>query len=594
MSFDGIVLAAVRTELEATLIHARIDKIYQPASDTLVLHTRQKGITRKLLLSAHATHTRVHFTEQSFENPPSPPLFCMVLRKHLEGSRVIRVSQPGLERQLSLHVETVDELGRPGERVLVCEIMGKHSNIILVDPVTGIILDGIRRYTHAVSRHREVLPGRPYVPPPAQEKLEPAGTSEEAFRQRFLDGPLTRQAHRVLLESFSGFGPLTAREVVARAGLGPDTEVDACGDYEFTRLWQAFSEITGVVQEKRFLPTLVRENGRYIAFSAIDLKQYGGLARQHPESISQAVDTFSAVRQARERLEQQRRDLESLVSRELKRCYKKMSAQQQDVETAADADRFRLAGELVTAHIHKLAKGMTEAELENFYDPEGGTVTVRLERELTPAENAQAYFRKYNKAKSTARQAGEQLAKTQEEADYLESVLYEIAQAQDFSDLDQVREELISAGYLKRKPETRGKKNVEGKVRESAPLRFVSNDGLTILVGKNNVQNDYITLRMARGDDLWLHVKDIPGSHVLVRTEGHPVTPDSTLNQAALLAAYFSKARHSSKVPVDYTYARHVRKPKGAPPGKVIYDHQQTVFITPGDEVAVLLEQLEL
>jgi len=584
MAFDGIFLAAIREEL-ADLIGSRVDRIFQPEKETIILHLRKCRETKKLLLCSFADQARVHLTSTIFTNPPSPPLFCMVLRKHLEGSTLISVVQPALERVLKLQFNTIDELGRLTTRVVVTEIMGKHSNIILLNP-DGEIVDATRRYTHAVSRHREVLPGRPYVPPPVQDKADPGKLDDEAFISSLLDSSLNTPLERLLVEKLAGTGPEAAREILYRAGIPTKTTLDICGIYELNRLWQALKEVLAATSPSTWQPVVVTgKDQKPLAFAALELHQYQGLPREYFASPSAACDRFFSARREAQLLEGLRLSLEHVLQRELKRCHKKEGLQAATVAEAAGAEAWRLAGELIAANIYRLEKGQDAFTTQNFYDPEGRPVNIELDPALTPAENARVYFNRYSKAKNAAHLAREQLEKTHEEIAYLESIAQALAMATTRDDLVEIQRELRRAGYL---PEIREKQQPGKKTKQkeapqrSLPLEFVSPDGFKILVGKNNRQNDWLTLRQAVDRDLWFHARDIPGSHVIIKTNGQEV-PAATLEMAARLAARYSSARQSSRVAVDYTLVKHVRKPAGARPGRVIYEHQRTVYVVPAE-----------
>ncbi|PRR70151.1 Rqc2 family fibronectin-binding protein [Neomoorella humiferrea] len=582
MACDGLFLAAVREELRES-VGSRVDRIFQPEKETIIIHLRRGRETRKLLLCSLADQARVHFTTASFTNPASPPLFCMVLRKHLEGGILEAVEQPNLERILSFRFQTTDELGRPTTRLLIIEVMGKHANIILLDP-SNTIIDAARRYTHAVSRYREVLPGRPYIPPPPQVKADPRNLEMDAFIRLMWENSWDIPLERLLVEKIAGVGPQTAREIICRAGLPAETTLEGCGEYELTRLYRAVQEIAAAVCPQGWRPVVIMEReGETLAFAAFELFQFEGLSRQFMATPSAACDFFYQVRRERQLLEATRRSLEHVIDRELKRCYKKEGLQAASVAEAADAEKFRLAGELITANIYRLEKGQISFTTPNFYDPHGAEITIELDPSLTPAENAQRYFHRYNKARNAARLAKEQLEQTRTEIAYLESVAQALEMATNFDDLAEIRRELRRAGYIteEKEKDKPGKKSEKKEAaRPSTPMEFTSPDGFKILVGRNNRQNDWLTLKLAGPDDIWLHAKDIPGSHVVIRTGGREV-PAATLEMAARLAARYSRAGGSSRVPVDYTLVKNVRKPPGAKPGMVIYDHQRTVYVAP-------------
>lgn len=583
MAFDGMVLAAARAELEDKLTGGRIDKIHQPEKDELILAIRLPGENIKLLISAHAQNPRIHLTSQTKVNPMTPPLFCMVLRKHLEGGRITRLEQPNFERILRIHVEATDELGNLGEKILICEIMGKHSNIILLEPVSNIIIDSIRRVPHFISRHREVLPGRSYITPPEQEKLNPLQVEEDSFKKLIYASPLETRLDKALLKNITGLSPQTCREIVYRSNLPADNTLDCCGVYELQRLWEEFSKVASMAKLKEFEPTLVRdEKGNVLAFSAIDLTLMTGLPREHG-TMNQLLDKFYLERHGEGLLSRQKNKLLRVINTELERNEKKLAIQEETLLAGEGTEKLRLWGELLTANLYKLEAGLEEARIANFYDPEEGEVIIPLDPQLTPAENAQYYFKKYNKARDSKSIILEQRDQTITEINYLESIVTSVEVGETLGELAEIQEELQLQGYLKEKTPTKaGRKKVKTEIK---PLAFQSSDDLEVLVGKNNRQNDLLTLKLARAEDIWFHVKDIPGSHVILRKSANGQTPDRSLLEAAALAAYYSKARESGKVPVDYTLRKHVHKPNGAKPGMVIYENQHTVWVTPSSGI---------
>lgn len=623
MAFDGPVLAAVTKELKEKLLLSRIEKIYQPTGKelVLVLHTRQQKA--RLTLSAEAREARVHITGEVRENPLTPPLFCMVLRKHLEGGRIIGFEQNGLERVLRIRVEAIDELGRMAEKVLIQEIMGKHSNIILTDPADNIILDGIHRYSHAVSRHREVLPGRVYVAPPEQEKADPLVVSEEAFREVVWQAPEQQSLAKALLAGFSGLSPQTCREIATRSGLAPETAVGTCGDYELQKLWQSMHRLAEDIKAGSFTPTLVlNRTGEAVAFSAVDLtfdvtravdragekpaqesRLNDRLTKEHG-SMNEVLDRYFTLRRQKQGLEQRKNNLLQVVSHEKEKTAKKLAIYEASLTEAAEAEKYKIMGELLTANLYQLKKGAAAIEVINYYDPAGAALEIELDPRFTPAGNAQNYFKKYTKAKNSAKYALSQLESAQTELSYLDSVLGSLDQAESIAEVEEIRPELVDQGYLKEKVSAsrlragagkgsgknagKGAGKGAGKAGTGAeplpPLEFTSSNGLTILVGRNNRQNDRLTLRTAQPEDIWLHVKDMPGSHVIIRCSHLAEVPEQTLAEAAGLAAYYSKARSSANVPVDYTRRKHVHKPNGAKPGMVIYENQRTLYATPIEE----------
>ncbi|MHB1126148.1 MAG: Rqc2 family fibronectin-binding protein [Bacillota bacterium] len=579
MAFDAVVLAAVTRELQEELTGGKIDRVYQPERDTVILHIRRAKNNYRLLASAHATHGRVHLTTAAYPNPATPAMFCMILRKYLEGGRITGISQPGLERVLHLRIEAMDELGDRVERLFVCEIMGKHSNLLLLDPKTGVIIDAIKRYTHATSRYREVLPGRPYLPPPAQDKLNPLEAREEDFIRHLLESPLDRKLPRALLETVSGLSPEMSRELVFRAGLNGEIPLNNCGEYELSKMWQSLGELINIIDQGLYRPTLVIEGKGYLTVSSIDLLQYPG-ERAYEDSISRALDLYFTGRRDQEILHQFRTSVLSAVNKELERCYKKLFIQEETIAAAGEAESYREAGELITANIYRMQKGQEVLDAENFYLPEAPVIRIVLDPRLTPAGNAQNYFRRYNKARSSRDMALRQAIQTREEIVYLQGVQFSLNVAESLQELEEIRLELEKERYLPAKAPARGKKKETAKSTGSQPLSFVSSSGQEILVGRNNRQNDYLTMRVAKDHDLWLHTKDIPGAHVIIRTDNKATSPE-TLEEAAILAAYYSQARDSTKVPVDCTRRSNVWKPRGTRPGMVLYENHRTILVTP-------------
>ncbi|WP_418790507.1 Rqc2 family fibronectin-binding protein [Phosphitispora sp. TUW77] len=582
MAFDGLVMAAVREDLNKTIIGGRIEKIYQPLAKEIILVIHKNRTKYRLLISADPGKARIHFTKTTRENPLTPPLFCMVLRKHLEGGKITGIDQPGLERILNIRVEAIDELGIPAEKILICEVMGKHSNIILVNPTTNIVLDGITRYSYATSRHREILPGRQYIPPPESEKQDPSLVTEDQFRSELWDLSHDLPIEKILLNSFDGFSPQTCREIAIRAGLEPGTGSQYLGEIELTQLWRVFKSIQEQLRSGEFQPVVCFFDDIPAAFSAISLTYYSE-ASCKPGSISEVIDEFYSVKERLEQFKQETANLMKTVQNEIKKARKKHSIHASNLEKADDAEKLKIFGELITANIFRIPERAKTVELENYYDPEGKTVLIPLDPRFSAAENAQLYFKRYSKSRQAGTIARNYLQETRAELDYLESVVTSAEQAENITQLEEIRSELIKEGYIK--PEktgfSRNAKKHEPQVSKPEPMKLNTKEGFEILVGRNNRQNDYLTMKLAQPNDLWLHVKDIPGSHIIIRNPLAGEIPDNVIRKAAEIAAYYSQARESSKAPVDYTLRKNVRKPKGAKPGMVIYDNQKTIIAEP-------------
>ncbi len=579
MAFDALSLRAVTAELQARLVPSRINKIYQPTPTELVLLLHGQGKNYKLLLSAHAQNARVHLTEFNRENPPAPPVFCMLLRKHLEGGMITAINQPDLERMFTLSVAGEDEIGLPTTKVLIAELMGKHSNLILVNQENGLIIDSLKRIPPSLSRVRQVLPGRPYQLPPGQGRANPLHLSEDGFAAALTPGEPGGKLWKHILNSLAGLSPLMAREIVRRAGFDPETETGTMEPGHWPRLTAALTGFFASVRANRFVPTLIQASpgGNNTAFAAFDLSLYPDEQKTTFPTMNRLLDTLYQASGTADRLEQTRQSLLRLVGAELARCRKKLAIQTEAWEQAGQADELRAAGDLILANLHAIRKGDPVLLATDYADPEQRTRTIALNPQLTPAENAQSYFRRYAKAKnSLGILAGQRNANTAE-INYLETCENNLEQAAALSDLAEIRQELVEEGYLK--PLSAGRRG-QAPPKPSAPFTFRSPDGYTILAGRNNKQNDWLT-RSAAPEDLWLHTKDIPGAHVLIRTRAGEPVPDSTLLAAASIAAYYSKAHGAATVPVDYTLVRYVRKPRGARPGLVIYDHQRTLMAIP-------------
>ncbi len=605
MPFDGLVLAAIKKELidgalnVTPLLGSRIDRIYQPAPLELNIVLRQPGKRFRLLISARASEARIHLTEQAKKNPASPPLFCMVLRKHLEGGRIVGLAQEGLERILVFQIEVRNEINQLTQKNLVCEIMGKHSNVILVDATTQTIIDSIKRYSFNLSRYREVLPGRPYLHPPKQDKLAFDTLNEAIFQENIWQQPLAAKLEQILQRRFEGLSTLMSREIIYRAGLPADLTLNECGEYEINVLGQKLKLLYSKVRESSFQPALmVNEAGEPVEFAAFPLTHLRKLTARKA-TMNAIVDQFFTFQEERSWFNQKKQRLISLVQKEIDYQAKKISTFEQagslpygeeNLTEVDKAEKFKLYGELLLANAHCLEKGLTEVSLANFHDP-SSRVLISLDPQLSPVENANAFFKKYQKIKKARLAIQPLLEKAHQERFYLLSVETALQQASTLSDLAEISQELMTTGYLaKIITSQKSKDKPKPKQKTSAPLKFVSSDSLTILVGKNNRQNDYLTMRLAQENDVWLHTKEIPGSHVVIKTNGQPVPP-TTLQEAAILAAFYSRAWQSHNIPVDYTSRKNVKKPPGSRPGFVTYTNHRTIMVNPDKNLPVKLQQ---
>lgn len=567
MALDGIVTRAIVHELQQC-IGGRINKIHQPSARDIIFNMRAQGKNVKLLLSANATYPRVHFTEQSFSNPPEAPMFCMLLRKHCEGGFIEAVSQVGMERIIHIDVRQRDELGDVSLKRIIIELMGRHSNLILIDPQTGVQLDGIHHITPSISSFRVVMPGTVYTAPPEQHKLNPLEVTKEQFIAAYHE--LSVASTNWLVESFSGISPLIANEIIVQTPAYQEQR-------DINQLWETFSKLMNQVKQHEYAPMLGDNEQQKSIFSAIPLTQITSNSRQY-DSISECMEAYFGDKALRDTVKQKSSDLLRFLQNERNKNVKKLTKLQQDLLEADDAERYRIAGELLFASLHSINKGDKQVELVNYYEESQPIEKIQLDPLLTPSENAQKYFKKYNKFKNSLAVIEEQMKLANEEITYIEGLLQQLQYAT-LSDIDEIREELIAQGYLR----DRGPKGKKKKKNDRPTLHvYTSSEGIELYVGKNNIQNEYVTNRVGKPNDTWLHTKDIPGSHVLIRSETYG---EDTLHEAAQLAAYFSQAKSSSSVPVDYTLIRHVRKPSGAKPGFVIYDNQKTLFVTPDEDL---------
>lgn len=571
MPLDAICLQGVVGELAPQLTGSRIEKIQQPARDQIILLLRG---SRRLFLNAGANQPRIHLTEQLRDNPSQPPMFCMLLRKHLSGGIIESVRQEPLERVVTLTVLASDEMGERSRFTLVWEGMPRRANLILCDR-DGRIIDCLRRVDLEAEQDRQVLPGLFYRLPTRQDKRSPLSVTEEEFaallERAAPDAPLDGW----LLDTFTAISPLMARELTVRACGSTDAPVS-----QGSALWEVFSRWQRDVNENAFTPTLIKRNGSLADFTYGPVTQYGTYAETEIyDSFSHLLDDFYEKREQAERVKQKGRDLLKTATTARDRVRRKLAAQEKELAACLDRDHLRICGELITANLYRMERGQSRLTAQNYYDENCADMDIPLDVRLSPQENAARYFKQYAKAKTAEKYLTAQLQKGREELQYLESVLQELAQAESEQDFNDIRTELTDGGYLR----GRGKKQPSFQ-RASKPREFRSSAGLRILVGRNNRQNDRLTTKDADKRDIWLHTQKIHGSHVILCTGG--TEPDErSLMEAASLAAYFSQAQGSTKVPVDYTPVKFVKKPAGAKPGMVVYTTYQTMLADPDEEL---------
>lgn len=585
MALDGGFIYCLADELRETLRDARVDKIHQPSREELVIALRSKSGTYKLYMSARVQSPRVHLVNTVPENPASPPMFCMLLRKKLGGGKLVAVRQDGLERVLYFDFDCVNELGDPVRLTLAAEMTGRHSNIVLIGD--GKIVDAIKRVDFAMSDVRPLLPNVAYIPPlPLADRLSPLDYDGEAVAdavRRGKGGDLTG----ALLGVTQGLSPLVCREIVSQALRRQQKAVEELTADEWQRLAFYIDRVRAVLMEgERRVPYLIKTlDGVPKEFSYMLVTQYGLTAiGVEYASFSELLEAFYSEKDRAERLRARAHDTLKVLVNASARIERKLQRQREELARSGEREQKRLYGDLLMAQSYAVPVGASSAQLINYYDENGATVTVPLDPAYTATQNAQRYYKEYRKAQTAERILAEQIEAGETEQRYLDSVLDALSRADSLAEIAEVRRELAESGYI-RQTETRRKPPAS-----VGPMLFESDDGFVIAVGRNNIQNDQLTLKTARGRDVWFHVKDSAGSHTVVFTEGAE-PPETTLRQAAILAATHSKAASSSQVPVDYTLVRHVHKPSGAKAGMVIYDHQKTVYVTPDPALAARLRK---
>ena len=580
MPMDGLTLGFMARELKETLNGGKIEKVNQPEKDMLVLLIHAQGKNHKLLLSAAPSFARAHLTDASYPNPADAPMFCMLMRKHLQAGRITALEQLGGDRVLKITVESKDELGDTAPRELYLELMGRHSNLTLVKD--DRIIDAIRHVSGDMSRVRQALPGLPFVPPPAQDKIDPAELTEEALLEKLtvLAGPLDK----ALAASIRGLSPVAAREIAFRATGMHRTDL---AEVNLSSLSQVVCAFFRRMQDIAQPTAQMGPDGLMadvLPFPYLSLNP--DLQKPYP-TLSAALDAFYFGRDRRDRMNQKSQSLKRLIKTHLERDEKKLALQEEELTASAKMEEYRIAGELLTAQAYLVPRGAETVELPNFYDPNGGAVEIALDVALNPAQNAQKYFKRYRKARVAQDLAKEQKEKTLKEMALLEQALFDLEESETEQDMADVRKALEEGGIVKPAAGAGAGKSGRKKPKqnaESAPLRFEAPDGTEIIVGKNSAQNDRVT-GSAKGNDTWLHAKDMPGSHVIVKAE-HP--SQETLSMALRLAAWYSRGKGAA-VPVDYTLRKNVKKPGGSPAGFVIYTNQRTVMVsTTEGEIAAM------
>lgn len=583
MALDGAMLHLIKRELEEGILGAKVDKVFQPSREMLILAMRGKNMNRKLLVSASANSARIHFTEYLVENPAQPPMLCMLLRKRLCGARLSAIVQPGLERVLLLKFDAHNELGDEITLTLAVEIMGRHSNIILIDE-RGLVIDSVKRIDSELSSMRLILPGIQYELPPAQDKYNIAeGLPDEAANK-----VLACQGQRLdkaLMGVIQGISPVVAREIAYRSTGFTDFVLDDISDSQKDKLRYNLSSLKDILGGKGE-PNLITIGGKPTDFTFIYPRQYGASAVSSTYGdYSSMLDDYYYRRDLGDRMKSKSQDILKLLANSSARISKKLDIQSAELKKCADREQLRRNGDLINANLHLLQKGDILAEVVDYYSEDCGTVKIKLDPLLTPAQNAQKYYKEYRKLQAAEQHLTGLIEQGKAELAYIDSVLDLLSRAESERELAEIRQELTDEGIIKRRKTAPGK-----QPPKLPPLRFRSDDGFLILVGRNNRQNDSLTLKESRNYDVWLHTLHVPGSHTVIVCDGKQ-PPNRTIEQAAQLAAYHSGARASGLVAVDYTNIKYVSKPRGAKPGMVIYTHQSTLYVHPDEALAERLAE---
>ena len=584
MPFDAVFLSAVTAELRASLIGSRVDKVQMPSRDLVVLQFRGQGGNGRLLLSASTNSPRIHLTGASLENPAQPPMFCMLLRKHLTGGRIVDLRQPPMERLVDITLDCTDEMGEPVQKHLILELMGRNSNLILCGG-DGRVLDCLRRVDFEMSEKRQVLPGLFYQDPPMLEKENPVTAPLEAIVEKLeaLEGQ--KRFDKWLLDTFGGLSPLICRELSYE--LFGDIEVEI-GELSLEtrraaaeKLYEKFQALTDAP-----VPVMLRKEGKPSDFSFRPIAQYGTyLETEIFESFSKLLDGYYTDRDHADRMRQKTQTIHKAIVNLRDRTARKLEIQRKELAATLDRERLRQLGDIVTANLHAICRGQVRLTAVDFYDPEMKEIDIPLSPQISPQQNAAKFYKDYNRAKTAEKVLTEQIAKGEVELDYVNSILDELGRAETEKDVSEIRLELVQGGYIR---DTDKKKKM--KVQPTRPMEFVSSEGYRIRVGRNNRQNDELTLKQSAKGDLWFHVQKLHGSHVVVECGG--ARPgDATITEAAELAAWYSQARESQNVPVDVTPVKQIKKPVGGKPGMVIYHVYNTVYVTPSQETVEKLKQ---
>lgn len=587
MALDGVAISGIVSELKTKLIGGRIYKIYQPETDEICLvvktRTAEGGATHRLIISADASLPLIFVSEQNKENPALAPGFCMLLRKHIGNGRITDISQPAMERIVELTIEHLDEMGDLCTKKLIVELMGKHSNIIFTDK-DRVIIDSIKHISYQISSVREVLPGREYMYPPSHDKKNPLEVDINYFINHVLNEPVT--VSKALYTSLTGVSPVLANELAYRAGVDGGMSTSSLTMEQKDRMYDELLSICDAIRNDRYTPCIAYDGYTPCEFSSVALTMYGDIQNEKMPSadikglkafsdMSRVIEEYYRGKSISTRIKQHSADLRKIVGNAIERTAKKYDLQLAQLKDTEKKDKYRIYGELITAYGYNVNQGDKQLVCENYYD--GKEISIPLNTDISVMENGKRYFAKYNKLKRTGEALSEQTKTSKEELDYLLSVQTSLEFATSLSDLAQIKEELIQSGYIRKKTADKKSKRQD----KSKPLHFISSDGYHMYVGKNNYQNEELTFKIASGNDLWFHAKQMPGSHVIVKTDGQTDIPDRTYEEAARLAAYYSSGNTAPKVDIDYTLRKNLKKPPKSKPGFVIYHTNYSMTIKP-------------
>lgn len=578
MSFDGVVTRSIVRELQNKLLGARLNRIFQPEKDELSMMFYNKGNNYRLLISANSNNPRIYLSDYSKKNPQEPPMFCMLLRKHLLGGTILNIEQFNMDRIIFIDISTLDELGEVSEMRLSIEIMGRHSNIILIDKQKEKVLDSIIRVSQDMSRVRQVLPGLPYTVPPSQHKSNPLETSKVEFYNFIKNSKPNLSIFKFFYFNYTGLSPMISKEICYNGNIDKNKKIENLTDKDLSNLYNSFDNFISIISEGNFNPLYItNELDKILSFYCVDINQYGQNNKNFLSSMSKVLDIVYKKTDISNRIEQKSQNIKKSIQTKLDRTLNKLDKQKDELLSSKDREKFKIYADIISANIHRIPKGAKEVKLENFYDEDLSLINIPLDNKFSPPQNADKYYRRYSKLKSAESLLQKQIPETKSEISYLEHVLISLDNTREIEELDEIKEELIIEGYIKNK---RHKKRKSPKNKLASPHHYISQDKFNIYVGKNNRQNEYLTLKFANKEDIWLHVHNMPGSHVIIRTNKKEV-PSTTLEEAAILAAYYSKGKNSSNVSVDFTERKNVRKIRKGKPGMVNYDNFKTINITP-------------